>query len=191
MGYLFLSSFSPEKFMFSRVTLIVRNQACWEREFRDGRKRWQKKTREKRPRNCTMVGLDYTVTLASSMENALSRWRRFLRLSSSHGPSLLLASIRDGKRNRTKGTSSIASQRLPRLLPKYSPASRFPHSSLPLFYLSSSVLFSSFLPLLLMTRKFTRPLHSDRLGTNPWIHVRECLVIKFCFNFETLSASCN
>lgn len=40
---LFLLACPLENFTFSRVTPIVRNRACWEREFRDGRKRWQKK----------------------------------------------------------------------------------------------------------------------------------------------------
>ncbi|EFN71959.1 hypothetical protein EAG_03964 [Camponotus floridanus] len=54
------------------VTPIVRNRPCWEREFRDGRKRWQKDGRgKKRSRNYTVAGLDYTVTLASSMERTL------------------------------------------------------------------------------------------------------------------------
>lgn len=109
--------------------------------------------REKRPRNCAVAGLDYTVTLASSMENALSRWRRPLHLASSHGLSPSLASIRDGKRNRTKGTSPIAPQRLP-------------HSSLPLFFTRlsscSSRIVPPALPLLTM-HKFTRSLRSDRL----------------------------
>lgn len=81
----------------------------------------------------------------------LRQWRTLFlaedvlsRLSPSHGPSLSLASIRDGKRNRTKGTSPIAPQRLPRL-PKYlSPlVILFPRSSLPLFLLVLLVFLSS------------------------------------------------
>ncbi|TGZ56749.1 hypothetical protein DBV15_02861 [Temnothorax longispinosus] len=52
--YLFLFSFSLARRKNSRFR-ASRNRACWEREFRDGRKRWQKKkTGENRPRNCAM-----------------------------------------------------------------------------------------------------------------------------------------
>lgn len=95
--------------------------------------------------------------------------RRSLRLPSSRGSSLLPASIRDGERNRTKGTSPIAPQRLPRH-PRFLPVA--PASSL---YLPSFLLVLLRVPLVvppvspfLSTRKFTRPLRSDRLGTSSW-----------------------
>lgn len=47
--------------------------------FATGRKRWQKDGREKKSsRNCTVAGLDYTVTLASSMERTLEDVSVFL-----------------------------------------------------------------------------------------------------------------
>lgn len=156
---------------------IVRNRPCWDRESRGGRKRWQKKkdeTREKR--NCTVAGLDYTVTLASSMVNALPLAGRRLLFSFSLFLSLPLSflrmSIRDGQRNRTKRTSPIAPQRLPHHVPHL-------HGflcSLPLFYSSTSC---SSRPSLLPSREFTRPLRlRSTLGseTSPWtVLARELL----------------
>lgn len=96
----------------------------------------------------------------------LRQWRtlflaaiRSLCLLSSRGSSLSLASIRDGERNRTKGTSPIAPQRLPRL-------PRSPHH--PGFLTPASFFFthpppcSSRQPSNLSTHKFTQPLHPDR-----------------------------
>lgn len=62
---------------------------------------------------------------------------------------------------------------------------RFPHSSLPFFLL---VLLRVPLvvppaPPLLTTRKFTRPLRSDRLGTSPWTVFESTLL----FNFASVS----
>ena len=100
-----------------RVTPIVRNRACWEHEFCNGRKHWQKKKRQERKGPETAP---WTVSITRLLW--LRQWRtlflaaiRSLCLLSSRGFSLSLASIRDGERNRTKGTSPIAPQRLPRL----------------------------------------------------------------------------
>lgn len=60
--------------------------------------------------------------------------RRSLRLPSSRGSSLLPASIRDGERNRTKGTSPIAPQRLPRH-PRFLPVAPATSLYLPSFLL--------------------------------------------------------
>lgn len=136
-------SFSREKFMFSRITPIMRNRACWERKFRDGRKRWQKKTGEKRPRNCAMAGLDYTVTLASSIENALSRWRRLLP-SFFLPRSFSLARV-DPRRQAKPHKGNIADRASTASSSPDVPSSssRFPHSGPTLFYLFFSVFLSS------------------------------------------------
>lgn len=158
---------TPEKFTFSRVTLIVRNRACWEREFRDGRKRWQKKTREKGQK------LHHDRSRLHGYFGFVNGERSF-SLKTFSPPLFLPQSFslarvdprRQAKPHKGNIADRVSTASSPP--PKYSPSPRFPHSSLPLFYLSSSVFFSSSLPLLLTTRKFTRPLRSDRLGTNPW-----------------------
>jgi len=140
-----------------RVTPIVRNRACWEHEFCNGRKHWQKKKRQERKGPETAP---WTVSITRLLW--LRQWRtlflaaiRSLCLLSSRGFSLSLASIRDGERNRTKGTSPIAPQRLPRLprSPRLPPAS---------FFFTHPPPCSSRQPSSLSTHKFTQPLHPDR-----------------------------
>lgn len=105
-----------EKFRSRASRSIVRNRPCWEREIRARPEVAGKKTREKRLGNsCAMAGLDYTATLASSMEK-----RSFSQQD------VLLSSFFffhfarvDPRRNRTKGTLPIAPQRLPHRRPSH------------------------------------------------------------------------
>lgn len=144
---------------------------CWEHEFRDGRKRWQKekdgkekaqKLRHGRSRLHGYFGFvngERSFSLEDVLSDSLSYTIPLSR------------SIRDGERNRTKGTSPIAPQRLP---PHISPASSLQPPSFLLVLLRVSPLLPSSSSLnariySTVTFRSTRDEFVDR--------VPECLVI--------------
>lgn len=86
----------------------------------------KKKTGKKRARNCAMAGLDYTVTLASSMENALSRWKTSSpTLSLLHDSSLSLDPRRRAKPHKGNITDRASTASSPHLPGFLTPASLF------------------------------------------------------------------
>jgi len=118
----------------------------------------KKKTGEKRPRNCAMDGLDYTVTLASSMKNALSRCNTFSL------PSFLprfFSLTRVDPRRRAKPHKGNIADRASTASspPQVSPSPRLPPAS---FFFTHPPPCSSRQPSSLSTHKFTQPLHPDR-----------------------------
>lgn len=134
-----------------------------------------------------MAGLDYTVTLASSMENALSRWKTF-----SLPPFLprffSLARV-DPRRRAKPHKGNIADRASTASSPSQVPPRRPGFLALPSLFFTRPPPCSSRRP-----SRFSVPLDAQiysavtfRSTRNEFVdRVRECLVISFWYSFSSL-----